>query len=314
MSPQAPWSHSAHAFAQHQFSQVANFWKQGRQATFRLEVLSGGKAEMNLTFQLPNASEVIPPPSHVSPVPAPQLPAAWEVIPPPPHFSSHNRPIIPLFSQNCTPANTTYSGQEVNSLGKNKVMSRKKQKAYRRAVLHRATTAALSLPTPSEGTLRYLATDAVAAAPKAVPCFSTECNTRPAKINCPNCDQEMQPLHQCEDKSAVPVASSSSCEMESQEGQPDTLPLCLYCCHLGSDDNPVHFFLRCLCSDDICSCRCYCTESQLKLKRLKFTHSKWELNPLSDEQRAEAHLLAYSLDLKHYDGIPCNVKTCTDDE
>ena len=302
---QIPWTPTAHAFAQHQFSQVTNFWKQGRQATFRLEALPGGQAELNLTFQLPSASEVVPPPSF-------RLPAAWEVIPPPPQVPSPSRPITPLFPKKFTPANTTCSGLEGKSLGKSKVSS-KKQKSYRRAVLHRATTAALSLPTPSEGTLRYLATDAVAAAPKAVPCFSTECNTRPAKINCPNCDQEMQPLHQCEDKSAVPVASSSSCEMESQEGQPDTLPLCLYCCHLGSDDNPVHFFQRCLCSDDICSCRCYCTDSELKLKRLKFTHREWELNPLSDEQRAEAHLLALSLDFKHYDGIPCKNKMCTED-
>ena len=36
-------------------------------------------------------------------------------------------------------------------------------------MLHRAATAALSLPTPSEGTLRYLATDAVAAALASLP-------------------------------------------------------------------------------------------------------------------------------------------------
>ena len=294
MPPQAPWSPTAQAFAQHQFSHVANFWSQGRAAVFRLESHPWGGAELNLSFRLP---------------------AAWEVIPPPPpHVSPLSRPITPLFSQNCTPASTTYSGHEVNSLGKNKVMSRKKQKSYRRAVLHRAATAALSLPTPSEGSLRHLATAAVAAAAKAVSCSPTVINAKPAKINCPNCDQEMQPLHQCGENPVVPVASSSACDMESQEGQLDTLPLCLYCCHLGSGNNPVHFLLRCLCSDDICSCRCYCSDIQLKLKRLKFTHSEWQLNPLSDKQRAEAHLLAHSLDLKHYDGIPCNFKMCTDDE
>ena len=68
MAPPAPWSPTAHAFAQHQFSHVANFWKQGRQASFRLEALPGGRAELNVTFQLPPASEVVPPPFH--PVPA----------------------------------------------------------------------------------------------------------------------------------------------------------------------------------------------------------------------------------------------------
>ena len=67
MPPQAPWSPTAQAFAYHQFSHVANFWKQGRQASFRLEVLSGGQAELHLTFQLPPSSEVIPPPTPVAP-------------------------------------------------------------------------------------------------------------------------------------------------------------------------------------------------------------------------------------------------------
>ena len=74
MTPQAPWSPTAHAFAQHQFSHVANFWKQGRSASFQLEALPGGRAVLNLTFQLTTASEVIPPPSHVPPVPVPQRP------------------------------------------------------------------------------------------------------------------------------------------------------------------------------------------------------------------------------------------------
>ena len=36
---QAPWSPTAHALAHHQFSHVTNFWKQGRDASFRKEVL-----------------------------------------------------------------------------------------------------------------------------------------------------------------------------------------------------------------------------------------------------------------------------------
>ena len=130
MPPQAPWSPTAHAFAHHQFSHVANFWKQGRQASFRLEALPGGQAELNLTFQLPSASEVIPPPSHV---PAPQ------------------RPIHPLFPE---------SGSDLKSNQISpKVASKRQRKNYRRSVLHRAALDAASstLPPPVNGSLRQAA-------------------------------------------------------------------------------------------------------------------------------------------------------------
>ena len=122
---------TAHAFAQHQFSHVANFWKQGRHASFRLEALPGGKAEINLTFQLPNASEVIPPPFHVSPVPAPQ------------------RPKPPLFPKGRYPQKPTTSPP--------KVVSRKEKKDYRHSVLHQAALAAPSLPPPKSSSLRHAA-------------------------------------------------------------------------------------------------------------------------------------------------------------
>ena len=125
MPPQAPWSPTAHAFAHHQFSHVANFWKQGCQASFCLEVLPGGQAELNLTFQLSPASEVVPPPSHVPPVPAP------------------HRPIHPLFPESTSP----------------KVASKRQRKNYQRSVLHRAALNAASstFPPPKNGSLRQAA-------------------------------------------------------------------------------------------------------------------------------------------------------------
>ena len=95
MPLQAPWSPTAHAFVYNQLSHVTNFWKQGRQASYRLEALPGGRAELNLTFQLPQASQVVSPPSHVFPVPAPQ------------------RPIQPLFSKGFFPQR---SGDPVSSV------------------------------------------------------------------------------------------------------------------------------------------------------------------------------------------------------
>ena len=137
MAFQAPWSPTAHAFAQHQFTHVTNFWKQGRPARFRLEALPGGKAELNLTFQLPPASEVIPPPYHVSPVP-------------------RQRPILPLFPHGCFPQG---SGG-VNSKTKPKQapkLSSRRRKSYRRSVLHKAALAVPTLPPPVVGSLRQAA-------------------------------------------------------------------------------------------------------------------------------------------------------------
>ena len=137
MPPQAPWSPTAHAFAQHQFSHVANFWKQGRHASFRLDALPGGQAELNLTFQLPRAFEVVPPPSQVSPVPAAQ------------------HPIPPLFPKGGFPQR---SGADTNpKSASHQKFSSRQRKNYQRSVLHRAALAASSLPPPSNGSLRQAA-------------------------------------------------------------------------------------------------------------------------------------------------------------
>ena len=135
MPPSAPWSPTAHAFAHHQFSHVTNFWKQGRQASFRMEVLPDGKAELSLTFQLSPATEVVPPPFPVHP--------AAEVVPPPPHVSPQ-RHIQPLFPK--------------KSGAKSKTVSpRRRRKNYQRSVLHRAALAMSSLPPPKSGSLRQAA-------------------------------------------------------------------------------------------------------------------------------------------------------------
>ena len=204
MAPQAPWSPTAHAFAQHQFSHVANFWKQGRSASFRLETLPGGHAVLSLTFHLPSASDVVPPPFQVSPVPAPQ------------------RPIPPLFPGGSASKRSPVA--QAKTRFRQEQVSCKKRKSYRRAVLHRAAAIALSLPPASENTLRSLATTAVAAAAsKAVSCVSpskspvkqclslppaevvSPCSSLPT-APCPNCEKEMEPHHQCDD---IPLASSS---------------------------------------------------------------------------------------------------------
>ena len=137
MPPQAPWSPTSHAFAQHQFSHVVNFWKQGRQASFQLEALPSGQARLNITFQLPPASQVIPPPSRVFPVP-PQ------------------RPIRPLFPSGCFPQGPSGADSNTKHASPKKVSSRRR-KSYWRSVLHKAALAVPSLPTPKNGSLRQAA-------------------------------------------------------------------------------------------------------------------------------------------------------------
>ena len=79
----------------------------------------------------------------------------------------------------------------------------------------------------------------------------------PVKSSCLNCEAKMTSDHQCEDSGA------SSAYL-------DSLPLCHYCCHLGSGDYPVHYYMQCMCDDDDCTCKCYCSGAQLVHKQHVF--------------------------------------------
>ena len=251
-----PWTPTAQNFVQHQLALVTSFWQQGRQAAFCLDALPGGKAELKVTFQLPEASELIPPPLLLST--ASKFPKV--------------RPIIPLFS----------------STGPNMKFSAKKRKSVRRAVLHRAAQAAVSLPPPLPGSLREACLKVIRGTPLHPPITSTHLMSAPPTadnsaspllpgatasepvvcqpstskvtlaVSCQNCEQNMTPGHQCE--------PPPTC---------DPLPVCHYCCHKGSGDHPVHYFQQCLCDDSPCSCLCYCTGAQLEHKHRVFPKRFW---------------------------------------
>ena len=193
MAPQAPWSPTAQAFAQHQFCHVANFWKQGRHASFRLEALPSGQAELNLTFQLPPALEVIPPPHHVFPVPAFQ------------------RPIHPLFPQGCFPKKSD-ADSNAKQVSQKKVSS-KQRKSYRRSVLHRAALAAPSLSPPKNGSLRQAALACVQHL-QAVSASTKSSRKRPLPDSAPS-PSNLSPLAQ-KIRSDIQVGESDS-EVESPE-------------------------------------------------------------------------------------------------
>ena len=128
----------------------------------------------------------------------------------------------------------------------------------------------------------------------------------PAAVKCCNCDGLMSPDHQC--KSISPAS-----EVKLGVKQPAPLPLCLYCCHEGSGDQPVHYFQRCLCDEIKCVCQCYCTESQVKVKRKHFPHRDCEVTPLSAEERAAAHAFASAQDFKFYSSYnSCTNTNCSE--
>ena len=137
MAP-AQWTPTAQCFAQHQFSQVTNFWKQGRSANFHLRSLNNGQAKLSLTFQLPSPSEIIPPPP----------PSFRTSTFTPSHpFPSPKRPIIPLFPRGEVPTfKPRHPPQE---------LPRSKRKSYRPSVLYKASKATPNLPPALPGTLRW---------------------------------------------------------------------------------------------------------------------------------------------------------------
>ena len=374
MPPQAPWSPTAHAFAQHQFSQVANFWKQGRQASLRLEALPGGQAVLNLTFQLPSASEVIPPPSNVPTVPTPR------------------RPIIPLFPE-MFPQGSSLDPKPKTASPE---VSSRHRKSYRRSVLHRAGLAATSLPSPKYGSLRQAASACVQrlqdqaskvstgssrkrplldspnvlspsnlsplaqrirsdfqigeaeivsperellrtqSYPEKSPSLSSTPNVKsfppPAPLaftpvqtkndeddtalSCKNCERKFTSGHQCDDSPAPPITSSEdTVTVPGKESPtPVPLPLCHYCCHLGSGLNPVHYHLQCLCPDMVCSCQCYCSEEQLEHKRKFFPSGFSAVKCVDVKDRPRARAIAEARANKpDYKGVPMSQRPCDDE-
>ena len=108
------------------------------------------------------------------------------------------------------------------------------------------------------------------------------------KVTCWNCNGVMSQAHQCEEK----VEEDSSC-----------LPLCHYCCHRGSGEYPVHYFMQCLCDDRKCSCICYCTEAQIEHKQLHFPGGFGGRKPVAPGDRLRARTAAEAR---------ANSKPCTD--
>ena len=103
----------------------------------------------------------------------------------------------------------------------------------------------------------------------------------PVNTSCLNCEAEMAPYHQCEDTGNVAVPAYLG-----------SLPLCHYCCHLGSGDFPVHYFMQCMCDDKDCSCKCYCSGAQLKHKHHVFPARFLNVEPMDPSEVPKAKVIA----------------------
>ena len=120
------------------------------------------------------------------------------------------------------------------------------------------------------------------------------------KSSCLNCDALMTSDHQCDD-----LESGSKTEVEVQQVP---LPLCRYCCHRGSGKHPVHFFTVCICSDDKCTCHCYCDDEQFQLKIQLFPSGLASKRAVGPEGRANARAIA--LASPWIDSKPCESSDC----
>ena len=99
--------------------------------------------------------------------------------------------------------------------------------------------------------------------------------------SCLNCEAEMAPDHQCDDTDSVAVPAYLG-----------SLPLCHYCCHLGSGDYPVHYFMQCMCDDRDCSCKCYCSGPQLEHKKRVFPARFLNVEPMDPCEVPKAKVIA----------------------
>lgn len=72
---------------------------------------------------------------------------------------------------------------------------------------------------------------------------------------CPSSSPDLQ--------GALPAKS----KVGRSEVQSSPLPLCHYCCHLGSGANPVHYSLQCLCPGKVCTCQYSCLVEQLEHRK-----------------------------------------------
>ena len=115
--------------------------------------------------------------------------------------------------------------------------------AAEKAAVERATAenAAVIAPAKTKSDTANAAAGKTPAGNDAVNCDAEVATTscKENRLQCLNCDGDMTAEHQCR------VPNQVSPELASVSGEhPPPLPLCHYCCHRGSGNNSVHYYLH----------------------------------------------------------------------
>ena len=228
------WSPTALNFVQHQLCQVANFWKLGRKAEFHLQAGEGGLAELKLTFQLPSPCESIPPPSYAPP------------------------------SAPSSPQSAVIRSCGLKKANLSRMRRRVKRAAERAAAENAAATASAAVN--AAAAVKASETTAVEGAVETDAGEIPAAESADSEIAAENVQATVNESGGLEGASTSRIPAPSSRSV----GEELALPLCHYCCHKGSDMDPVHYEHMCICDDRDCSCGCYCTEAQLEHRKLHF--------------------------------------------
>ena len=284
---------------QHQLAQVTNFWRLGLPAEFHLVSLSCGEAELKLTFPLRSPSDLIPPSS------APNT-AACSIGSKCLKKASRSqflRRERRAAERAAAEKNAAKNSTEVKTDDKKVALKVDSEiAAAKKAVTE---TAAYKIRGAAENfekaTEKYSVENCLIGENGSM--ASTSCI---ASSQCVNCDGVMSAVHQCEVPPTPTPPSIVLAPKVPTEQPPAPLPLCHYCCHRGSGENPVHYYLQCLCLEKKCSCRCYCSEEQLCHRKLFYPQGYSDGNPVDPSDRPKAQAIGEA----QADHRPCGSEHC----
>ena len=291
------WTPTAEQFVQHQLAHVSNFWKLGLPAEFHLVSRNGEMAELKLSFSLHAAGDPIPPPCGA----------------PNPAFHASGRESLKKASQSRLQRSERRAAERAAAakLAGEKVAEKvsEKKSAEELAIVKAdvAEEAATEDSIAEEDVMIEAEAEKTSAVKQAETTAVEEVgdgattSCMDSKVQCWNCNAAMTPSHQCDvPKEPVIVV----------EEQPPPLPLCHYCCHRGSGEHPVHYFMQCLCNDSDCSCVCYCTDEQIEHKKLFYPGGFGGKVPVSPSERPAAMSVAEARTLRLRKHSACTASTC----
>ena len=257
---------------------------------FNLKTQAGGKAELSLTFQLPSPSDPLPPP-HVVPA--------------------------------SVPPSTVWCNGGLKKANQSRLRRRAKRASERAAAENAAAEQVLAEKvTPASCDTAEICTPEMKAAEQVI--AVEEVDEKPAPVKEVAEEQstvkkvasvkEVAEVEGCSDCVASTSVGSSGTDLtvavpaDKEQDQPPPLPLCLYCCHRGSEEHMVHYYGICICSESDCTCVCYCDDEQYEFKKLHWPRGLGSRRAVGPEGRAKAK--AFALASQWISDTPCKLDDC----